>query len=643
MKFKSVQINNFGAIGEAEIELDNRGLILVQGENATNSAANSNGAGKSTIVEAISWVLFGKTAKGQTGDAVINRTAGKDCSVSLVLDDDNGDQYLIQRGRKDKVLKSNAHVTLTDGANVHDLTKGTDKLTQEVIEQIIGCPYEVFIGAVYSGQEQMPDLPNMTDKYLKLLIEEAAGITLLDKAHVIARGRLNDQKSKLEQVERDAERASMKQTSANDRLIDAKSSVNRWNAQRDARIIDHETKVRILLRDAKADKKHLSDLKPKADLLKELNRIKGKLGKLDTEKAELERLEDIKNKAEKEATRAKTMADTQVTGVKSLKQKAEKIQDQIGQPCTSCGRPHDTDTLDLAIGNADKDLAEAKKSARECIESYKAASQSAQSASQSASKFKDSMTDMSVAIALSEDISNQLEKVREVRRHYDDCMLRANEGIEEINKEKMVENPEVRNVADREDDLKQAIIAHKKIKDSLKPAQTAVNVARDVVEVYSPKGVRAHILDTVTPYLNERTAHYLGALTDGEFEAIWQTLTLTAKGEARENFSIQVTGSDGAGAFADLSGGEKRKVRIACALALQDLVATRATKSLDLFIADEIDAALDTAALERLMGVLDEKAKERGSVFIISHSDLRDWCSNTMTIIKENGVARVAA
>ncbi|MDN9032308.1 exonuclease, partial [Enterobacter hormaechei] len=72
--------------------------------------------------------------------------------------------------------------------------------------------------------------------------------------------------------------------------------------------------------------------------------------------------------------------------------------------------------------------------------------------------------------------------------------------------------------------------------------------------------------------------------------------------------------------FQTLSGGEKRKVRIACSLALQDLVASRVSKHIELFIGDEIDAALDTAALERLMGTLEAKARARGTVMIISHN-----------------------
>ncbi|HBS6576380.1 TPA: exonuclease, partial [Klebsiella pneumoniae] len=85
-----------------------------------------------------------------------------------------------------------------------------------------------------------------------------------------------------------------------------------------------------------------------------------------------------------------------------------------------------------------------------------------------------------------------------------------------------------------------------------------------------------------------------------------------------------------------LSGGEKRKVRLACALALQDMVANRASKSIQLFIGDEIDDALDSAGLERLMGILEAKARERGTVMIVSHKEMKSWFRETVTLeIKE--------
>ena len=55
----------------------------------------------------------------------------------------------------------------------------SEERAQEVIDKLLGCSLEVFQAAVYAGQEKMPDLPSMTDKQLKLMIEEAAGVEVL--------------------------------------------------------------------------------------------------------------------------------------------------------------------------------------------------------------------------------------------------------------------------------------------------------------------------------------------------------------------------------------------------------------------------------------------------------------------------------
>ncbi|ENK7341454.1 SMC family ATPase, partial [Acinetobacter baumannii] len=182
--------------------------------------------------------------------------------------------------------------------------------------------------------------------------------------------------------------------------------------------------------------------------------------------------------------------------------------------------------------------------------------------------------------------------------------------------------------------------------DKQKAADSAlekVELANMAVNIFGPAGVRAHILDTVTPFLNSRTSEYLGALSDGNIHATWSTLSATAKGELKEKFSITVANDSGGSSFKKLSGGEKRKVRLATALALQDLVMSRATKPINLWIADEIDYALDESGLERLMVVLDRKARERGTVLIISHqSGLKDWVDLVIEVTKKEGTSTVS-
>ncbi|EOX6182430.1 exonuclease, partial [Escherichia coli] len=198
-------------------------------------------------------------------------------------------------------------------------------------------------------------------------------------------------------------------------------------------------------------------------------------------------------------------------------------------------------------------------------------------------------------------------------------------------------NPFIALIARHEDNLASSKSTFKSLKDELKAIQEQTLLLEKARQVYSPAGVRSHILTSVTPFLNTRTAEYLNTLSDGNITAEWSTMDVTKKGEYRDKFNISVQKKGSSKSFQTLSGGEKRKVRIACSLALQDLVSNRASKNIDLFIGDEIDDALDTAGLERLMGILESKARERGTVLIISHKEMKSWFRETITLEVKEG------
>ena len=80
---------------------------------------------------------------------------------------------------------------------------------------------------------------------------------------------------------------------------------------------------------------------------------------------------------------------------------------------------------------------------------------------------------------------------------------------------------------------------------------------------------------------------------------------------------------------------------MSCSLALQELTASRGTKRIDLFMADEIDNALDETSLQLLMDLMSEKAEQCRSLFVISHNSLNDMVDNIMTVRKHDGMSSV--
>ncbi len=643
MNITRLIIDNFLTIQHAEIELNDRGLLLIQGDNKDDSSADSNGAGKSSIADAICWALYGVTARGVSTDAVVNKTAKKNCKVEVFLSDGTN-EWCISRHRKDATHKNATLVKQRDptpGVMAIELHKGTERETQAVIDAIIGCSLEVFQAAVYAGQEKMPDLPAMTDKQLKLMIEEAAGTEVLAKAHQIARERLNAVQKNLATFDALLASYTTQHASAVTRLADETTKHAEFEAQRKPQAKAELIKA-LPLQAKVAELGNEIDAEELKERGKELSAIATTFASLSHERDELERLQRLDQAEQKKLALAEADARTSKSKHTAAVEALRTVSDKVGEACGECGKPYCEHDVEAVKKLRETALETATAELRAAADRYKTARANAHIASEAATAFKTTMTDVSAMAARQKVLQYELDQLTKLRQE--------KAAIEvEIDKLKLAagawlkkDNPYTASLKLVEDGMKEVERNIAQTEAKKRDVQAEVELLQDAVAVYGPAGVRAHILDTVTPYLNDRTSHYLSALADGNIHATWNTLATNAKGEVKEKFQIEVVNDKGAESFDGLSGGEKRKVRLACAMALQDMVASRATKPIGIFIADEVDHALDASGLERLMTILNEKAKDRGTVLVISHSNLRDWIDDVITVTKEAGYGKVS-
>lgn len=642
MDILSVKGQNFLALSEFYVETADRGLVLIQGDNKSDTSTDSNGAGKSSIADSISWALYGVTARGITGDKIVKRDTKGDTMVQVLVQD-GGTKYRIERYRKHSTYKNELRVyqILPDGTE-NDLSKGTDKETQLVVNGIMGCTVDVFNAAIYAGQEQMPNLPGLTDKGLKLLLEEAAGTEELADCYTLARQRALEATKALD-VEKSALNILEGSKSDTEALVtQAQETVQQFeDGRRDrakavlAQTLPHSDLINTL-------NAEIAGLMSQEDIDAAIAAVQGKIDAVGAEGVEESRLNLAFNEA------GKRVAGTRVA-VENLKRAAEKeahhlahVDDRVGHPCSECGKLYEV-----------ADLAEAKKRREQSYQAAldavvtvekKLAEEEANLAAAQAAliKFQQGMTDVSAEVA-------ELQRLNGIARQLQDRKNKVAATESTIAKlkadaaAKLTEaNPHIGHVETlqkRVTDIEAQITAKKA---GMQELEDKAAMLQDAVTVFGPAGVRAHILDLITPFLNDRTRDYLGALSDGNIHAVWSTLTKTAKGELKEKFNIEVSNDLGGDSFDALSGGEKRKVRLATAMALQEMVASRASKPIGLFIADEIDDALDPAGLERLMGILDKRAKETGSVLVISHNGLADWVDQVITVEKNGKSSTVS-
>lgn len=638
MKIETLKISNFLTIGEIECGLDQKGLVLIQGENKDDSSQDSNGSGKSSFADAILWCLYGSTARGESGDKVVNRTAKKNCFVEILISDQDS-QYKVTRHRKHPKEKNRLTVFRVDGKDPVDMTKGTDKLTQAVVDKIIGCSEDVFRAAIYAGQEAMPDLPGMTDKQLKTLIEEAAGIDRLQNAHSEAQSRIRATKSEIAVKQADV-------NGAKSLIADSEQSLLELKAKREAFIKASAEKIESLGVDLNKFQEQLDKVSQDrkvaevkiAELNDALSKIQNHISSLDEEKHKQSELHKIFDEAKMDllTSNANFEANEKKTLIQ-LKERHEKINDSLHEPCEACGKPVTEEDISVIAEKSKEALVKAKEAfvlAKNRIELKENVFNGAKLDLQ---EFEASMTDVSAELEKAQKIREVINKLSAHEVLEKEVTLKVSSIQSEINRLKSEENPYDDLIVSKKNSIIEKGKALAELKNDLERLENKQRVNELTEKVFSPAGVRAHILDTVTPFLNQRTSEYLSILTDENISATWSTLSQTASGDIREKFVIDVTSKVGANNFKSLSGGEKRKVRLACSMALQDLVSSRASKPIELYIADEIDHALDEAGLERLMGILDEKAKTKGTALVISHNSLSDWIRQSVTVVKENG------
>jgi len=181
---KNITLRNFLSIGQVTqaVNFDSKELTLILGENLDLGGDGArNGTGKTTLIQGLSYVLFGTPINQIRKDNLINRTNAKGMMVTLEFSV-NGIDYKIERGRKPNVLKF--YVDNKEEEAVND-AQGENKETQEHIERAIGMTPDMFKQIIALNTYSEPFLAMKTNDQ-RNIIEQLLGITLLsEKAEMI--------------------------------------------------------------------------------------------------------------------------------------------------------------------------------------------------------------------------------------------------------------------------------------------------------------------------------------------------------------------------------------------------------------------------------------------------------------------------
>lgn len=159
-------------------------------------------------------------------------------------------------------------------------------------------------------------------------------------------------------------------------------------------------------------------------------------------------------------------------------------------------------------------------------------------------------------------------------------------------------------------------------------------------EVFSNKGMKSYVFDSIINELNLRVSGYLKDLFSDDVRVVFLSESETSKGEVRQKFSTKYYVNNIEVEHGSFSGGEDRRLQFAVNLSLADICANRSAKNFNVLFFDESFDGLDFEGKEKCMGLLQKISENRDCILVIDHaSEFQSAFENVIRAEKKNGIS----
>jgi DNA repair exonuclease SbcCD ATPase subunit len=678
IQIKNLTVKNFMSVGNATqgIDFDRNDLTLVLGENLDLGGDGSrNGTGKTTIINALSYALYGNALSNIRKDNLVNKTNSKGMLVGLEFSV-GGQEYRIERGRKPNVLRF--YVNNEDKSSTDD-AQGDSRETQDAIEQLLGMSHNMF--------KHILALNTYTEPFLSLkandqrsIIEQLLGITLLSERA----DRIRELNRETKDAVTQEEMRIRAEQEANARIQEQVDSFKRrqalWQkkynsdlaylvAQYDELVVvDIQTELQSHQALAVwADQKKQSTARIRMQAFqtawqqtqdRDIAELQAGYTKLSNTDIAAE-LQAHKNLAVyNEQVRLSAARDVDLARLKKDIDKEEKNQTKIDSEiqalqehrCYACGQDfHDeqhTDVLDKKV-QARAECRQAMDQLQDTLHEL-----TVQSVVVGARPVTHYETEAE-AIRHSGDLENIQQKIQTKQSETDPYIAQLAENtaedpgtapvthydteakavkhstmvtslLQQITTKHAEEDPYREQIADMQQQALQQI--------NYDPLNQLVRLQEHqdfLLKLLTSKDsfIRKKIIDQNLSYLNGRLTHYLDRIGLPHTVTFQSDLTVLIEELGRELD------------FDNLSRGERNRLILSMSWAFRDVFESLYQPINLLFIDELLDSGLDTAGMESALSLLKQMSRERQkSIWLVSHRDeLAGRVENILRVIKSNG------
>lgn len=259
IKFLELTLRNFLSYGNntTKLKLDFSKPTLIVGKNydsVVNGQIDSNGSGKSAILNAISFCLYDKTISDIDKSEVVNYINDKNMEVSVVFEN-NGIFYKVERYRKNKGKGGDGvRIFINEKANsfnsTHDKTPDSVSNANAKIAEILGIPFEIFSRIVVFSATFEPFLSLPSSHASKAnqrdIIEELFGLTELTVKAEKLKTEISSTKAALNTLVTKNDRISAERNRYSEQLSSTVAKRDAWDTNQKAIIKDTKARLKSL-------------------------------------------------------------------------------------------------------------------------------------------------------------------------------------------------------------------------------------------------------------------------------------------------------------------------------------------------------------------------------------------------------------
>jgi DNA repair exonuclease SbcCD ATPase subunit len=584
-----------------DVPLANQGIVLVRGDNRISKAASDNGSGKTSIVHAIAWCLWGTDLLGRKADAVACRFTEDQCLVGLVIRDAQG-EWSVERTRRPASL-------VTTGL---DVPKDSDAVVvQAAIDQRIGFGYRTFMNAAVFGQGAFERFAHADQAEQMRMLDEIQGIDFKEP-----RERLKKWRTQLL-----AQRDEIESSIATDSEIlrSAREQVKTLTTLRDTYDVTKQRTVEPLrvrqLSCERSAEKLQAEIKAFDANVKLLTQARKEQDILIEREGQL----SLARQAEDEAGALNDEAGM------NLRRFDEQLDELLAHAqCPTCrGKVDDKPKVRERFA---KDRAAWVRAAGDRTKKYRACLDASRVALEAVEAQQEVLR---AIVGGTEDLGRMVMRLEERTTPRARQLLADRYAGEQAEADKLTANI-AKTLAEKWDG--QVALDRAEITTATATVRVAratgrmealgkmISVADYLTEAYSDRGIRSLLVDSVADFLNERMSEHLMALTAGEATNEMSATTETKKGTVKDRISFKPSWSWGGDGEGTGSAGQDRRIDLATFAAVQDLAESRSARPFPLKVYDEPFDALDSRGKEMACAWLRAQAKTR-TVLLITHSE----------------------